>query len=135
MTRRDPVTGWREGGAVARVSTGTSHPLDGLGELCALRLAWSRGGRVRAALPSMAGPRALRRADILLKHVGGTKPDRGEPEAPAEALPADLVHLRLTRVRLSGAEVAVMSKDQAIARMQQYWRPWPIAARATGHGG
>jgi hypothetical protein len=51
----------------------------------------------------------------------GIKPDRGEPEAPAGALPADLVHLLLTRVRLSEAEVAAMSKDQAIARMQQYW--------------
>ncbi len=51
----------------------------------------------------------------------GTKPDRGEPEAPAGVLPADLVHLLLTRVRLSEAEVAAMSKEQAIARMQQYW--------------
>lgn len=51
----------------------------------------------------------------------GLKPDRGEPEAPAGALPADLVHLLLTRVRLSEAEVAAMSKDQAITRMQQYW--------------
>jgi hypothetical protein len=51
----------------------------------------------------------------------GLKPDRGEPEAPTGALPADLVHLLLTRVRLSEAEVAAMSKDQAIARMQQYW--------------
>lgn len=52
---------------------------------------------------------------------GGIKPDRGEPEAPAGALPADLVHLLLTRVRLGEAEVAAMSKDEAIARMQQYW--------------
>jgi hypothetical protein len=51
----------------------------------------------------------------------GTKPDRGVPEPPAGALPADLVHLLLNRVRLSEAEVAAMSKDQAIARMQQYW--------------
>ena len=51
----------------------------------------------------------------------GTKPDRGVPQPPAGALPADLVHLLLTRVRLSEAEVAAMSKDQAIARMQQYW--------------
>ena len=49
------------------------------------------------------------------------KPDRGTPEPPPEALPADLVHLLLTRVGLSEAEVAAMSKDQAIARMQQYW--------------
>ncbi len=51
----------------------------------------------------------------------GTKPNRGAPEAPAEALPADLVHLLITRVRLSEPEVAAMSKDEAIARMQQYW--------------
>lgn len=51
----------------------------------------------------------------------GTKPDRGTPEPPADAVPADLVHLLLTRVRLSEAEVAAMNKDQAIARMQQYW--------------
>lgn len=51
----------------------------------------------------------------------GKKPDRGAPEPPPEALPADLVHLLLTRVRLSQAEVAAMSKDQAIARIQQYW--------------
>ena len=51
----------------------------------------------------------------------GSKPDRGAPEPPAGALPADLVYLLLTRVRLSEAEVAAMSKDQAIARMQQYW--------------
>jgi hypothetical protein len=51
----------------------------------------------------------------------GKKPDRGAPEAPPEALPADLVHLLLTRVRLSEAEVAAMSKEEAIARMQRYW--------------
>lgn len=51
----------------------------------------------------------------------GTKPDRGAPEPPPEALPADLVHLLLTRVRLSEAEVAAMSKEEAIARMQRYW--------------
>ena len=49
------------------------------------------------------------------------KPDRGAPEPPAQALPADLVHLLLTRVHLSEAEVAAMSKDEAIARMQKYW--------------
>ena len=51
----------------------------------------------------------------------GKKPDRGAPEPPPETLPADLVRLLLTRVRLSEAEVAAMSKEQAIARMQQYW--------------
>lgn len=51
----------------------------------------------------------------------GIKPDRGAPQPPATALPADLVHLLLTRVHLAEGEVASMSKDQAIARMQQYW--------------
>lgn len=51
----------------------------------------------------------------------GVKPARGAPEPPAEALPAELVHLLLTRVHLSKAEVAAMSKDDAIARMQEFW--------------
>ena len=51
----------------------------------------------------------------------GKKPDRGAPEPPPEALPADLVHMLLTRVHLSETEVAAMSKEEAIARMQQYW--------------
>ena len=51
----------------------------------------------------------------------GVKPDRGAPEPPAEALPADLVHLLITRVGISEADVAAMSKDEAIARMQRYW--------------
>ena len=52
---------------------------------------------------------------------GGVKPNRGEPEAPAEALPADLAHLLVTRLHLSSAEVAVLSRDEAIARMQEFW--------------
>jgi hypothetical protein len=51
----------------------------------------------------------------------GKKPDRGVPEPPPQALPADLVHLLLTQVRLSETDVAGMSKEEAIARMQQYW--------------
>ena len=51
----------------------------------------------------------------------GKKPYRGAPEAPPEALPADLVHLLLTQVRLSETDVAGMSKEEAIARMRQYW--------------
>jgi hypothetical protein len=51
----------------------------------------------------------------------GKKPDRGTPEPPPEALPADLVHMLLTRVHLSETEVAAMSKEEAIARMRQYW--------------
>lgn len=52
---------------------------------------------------------------------GGVKPDRGQPEAPPGALPADLAHLLVTRLRLSSTEIAQMSREDAIARMQEYW--------------
>jgi hypothetical protein len=51
----------------------------------------------------------------------GIKPDRGQPEAPSEALPADLAHLLVTRLHLSSAEISLMSKEEAIARMNEYW--------------
>jgi hypothetical protein len=51
----------------------------------------------------------------------GERPDRGAPAVPAEALPADLVHLLLTRVCLSEDEVRRLSRPEAIARLQQYW--------------
>lgn len=49
------------------------------------------------------------------------KPDRGAPEPPAHALPADLVHMLISRVGLPETEAAAMSRDQAVARLQQYW--------------
>jgi hypothetical protein len=51
----------------------------------------------------------------------GVNPDRGVPQAPQEALPADLVHLLLTRVGLSDSEVAAMSKAEAVERLNRYW--------------
>ena len=51
---------------------------------------------------------------------GGIKPNRGAPESPAGALPADLVNLLLKRVGISEAEVAAMTRAEAIARMQHY---------------
>jgi hypothetical protein len=51
----------------------------------------------------------------------GVKPGRGVPEVPATALPADLVHMLISRVGLAEAEVAAMSKDEAVARLQRYW--------------
>jgi hypothetical protein len=51
----------------------------------------------------------------------GVKPDRGEPKAREQALPADLVHLLLTRVGLSEAEVAALSRSAAIDRLRHYW--------------
>jgi hypothetical protein len=53
------------------------------------------------------------------------EPDRGEPKAPAESLPADLVHLLITRLGLDDAEVGSMSKAEAIARIQAYWTKPP----------
>jgi hypothetical protein len=42
--------------------------------------------------------------------------------APApESLPADLVHLLVHRVGLSSAEIASMTRAQAIERLQRHW--------------
>lgn len=51
----------------------------------------------------------------------GITPDRGVPSTPAAALSADLVHLLISRVGLDEAQVASMSKDEAITRVQRYW--------------
>jgi hypothetical protein len=49
------------------------------------------------------------------------KPARGVPELPADALPADLVHLLITRVGLADFEVARMSKTEAVERINRFW--------------
>lgn len=51
----------------------------------------------------------------------GVVPDRGTPAPADSALPADLVALLVSRVGLPEREVAAMSRDAAIARLQQYW--------------
>jgi hypothetical protein len=51
----------------------------------------------------------------------GVKPDRGEREIPADALPADVVHLLISRVGLTETEVAGMSKAEAVERLNRYW--------------
>ncbi|MFG2846705.1 cytotoxic translational repressor of toxin-antitoxin stability system [Kitasatospora sp. NPDC048296] len=53
--------------------------------------------------------------------LDGTLPDRGAPEPPREALPADLVHMLINRVGLTENQVAELNKAQAIARLQQFW--------------
>jgi hypothetical protein len=50
----------------------------------------------------------------------GIKPDRGEPKPREEALPADVVYLLLTRVGLPESEVAALSKQAAIDRLQRH---------------
>jgi hypothetical protein len=50
------------------------------------------------------------------------KPPRGGPTPPSQAsLPAELVYLLISRVGLAETEVAAMSKNDAVARMQQFW--------------
>jgi len=51
----------------------------------------------------------------------GIRPDRGAPVPRTRSLPADLVHLLITKVGLTEAEVAAMSRNDAIARLQQHW--------------
>src|SRR5882757_5952523 len=51
----------------------------------------------------------------------GIKPNRGQPVVPVEALPAELVYMLINRVGLDDAAVAAMSKDEAVARLNQYW--------------
>src|SRR5215472_10358166 len=51
----------------------------------------------------------------------GALPDRGALAVPVAALPADVVHLLISRVGLSEAEVAALGKDEAVARLHRYW--------------
>jgi hypothetical protein len=56
----------------------------------------------------------------------GVKPARGIPEGPAaDPIPAEVVHMLLTRVRLAEPEVARMTREEAIARLNQYWAQGP----------
>jgi hypothetical protein len=52
---------------------------------------------------------------------GEALPDRGDPEQPAEALPAEVAFLLRDRVRLSESEIAALTRDEAIARLQRFW--------------
>ncbi|MDR7302739.1 cytotoxic translational repressor of toxin-antitoxin stability system [Haloactinomyces albus] len=51
----------------------------------------------------------------------GVLPDRGVPRSAAEALPPALVYLLINRVGLPESEVKALSKEQAVARVNQYW--------------
>ncbi|WP_243742650.1 hypothetical protein [Actinorugispora endophytica] len=43
------------------------------------------------------------------------------PVPPADALPADLVHLLISRLGLRETEVAGMSREEAVGRLQRHW--------------
>lgn len=51
----------------------------------------------------------------------GVMPDRGAPQPPKNALPADLVHLLIARAGLDEAEVARMTREEAVAALQRHW--------------
>lgn len=52
----------------------------------------------------------------------GHPPDRGAAPGPAsESIPAGVVQVLLHQVGLADREVAAMSRDEAIARVNRYW--------------
>lgn len=51
----------------------------------------------------------------------GVLPDRGTYETPPGALPAEVVHLLLSRVGLDATAVGQMTKEEAITRLQKFW--------------
>ena len=50
-----------------------------------------------------------------------TRPDRGAPTTPAGAIPTELLYLLKDRVGLTDEQLAQMSKQTAIERIEQYW--------------
>jgi len=57
--------------------------------------------------------------------TGGVLPARGGPAIPKEALPTELVHLLRSKVGIAEAEIAAMTKDEAVARLSNYWTTGP----------
>lgn len=51
----------------------------------------------------------------------GVRPSRGMAPPTGDALPVDLARLLIHRIGLADTEVAAMTRDQAIARISQYW--------------
>lgn len=51
----------------------------------------------------------------------GQAPDRGAPVVPERAIPAAIVHQLVVRHRVPESEVAAMTREQALERLQQIW--------------
>lgn len=51
----------------------------------------------------------------------GELPDRGSAQAPEDALPADLIHLLKTSLHLADTEIILLSKTEALERLQRHW--------------
>jgi hypothetical protein len=62
--------------------------------------------------------------DCVQRHILPPRPGRAVASAPA-GLPAGLVHQLKTSVGLTDAQVAAMSKDEAVARMMAHWSQRP----------
>jgi hypothetical protein len=112
----------------ARGRTGTHHIT------CELRLRDARILRTRISHPvdrTTYGPGIwthilrdqleVKAAEFWQCVQDGVKPARGAPETPADSLPLELVHLLIHRVGLTEAEVAAMTRDEAVARLSRFW--------------
>lgn len=52
----------------------------------------------------------------------GELPDRGgNPPVPTESIPAGVVSILLHTVRMSESEVSALTRDEAIARVNEFW--------------
>jgi hypothetical protein len=51
----------------------------------------------------------------------GIRPSRGKSEPPKEPIPLEIVQLLILRVGLSESELAELTRDEAIARLNKYW--------------
>ena len=52
---------------------------------------------------------------------GGTWPDRGEPAAPERAIPTQVLFQLKQRVGLTDSELAELTPEAAIERLNRYW--------------
>jgi hypothetical protein len=51
----------------------------------------------------------------------GLAPQRAWPAPPAESIPAEVAALLVNRVGLSREQVAALSREEAIARLNRFW--------------
>lgn len=89
--------------------TRISHPVDRSGYGSAL---WSHILRDQLKITEEEFWRCVR---------AGVRPDRGAPVVAQDALPADLVHLLITRIGLAEKEIAEMTREEAIERLHRFW--------------
>lgn len=119
--------GWREV-RNARGGTGTHHVT------YELALADGRILRTRISHPpdrTTFGPSVWRH--ILREQIDvseaefwacvkdGVEPRRGRSEPPKDAIPLEVAQLLINKVGLSEREVAELTHDEAIARLNKYW--------------